>query len=261
MTHPQTAFRPRLVAILALFCFLTVACGASLTQVSSERSVDSAGQAPTAADQAAAPDTQPAITNDQAVEIDAPSPPAGGGHNFGVTLAEFSGGQDSGSGPASQASPDATTIEWDDLIPSGSAPAEIFARFEEQLEAVEIGSPESSAIYEQMQAEFDPAAINPDLDGEKIWLAGFVAPLTYTDDNIVTEFLLVPTFGACIHVPPPPPNQTIMVTVDEEYGLTFEEAWGAVWVEGTITLVSASTELGETSYTITNATSGSYNNF
>jgi hypothetical protein len=36
---------------------------------------------------------------------------------------------------------------------------------------------------------------------------GYMVPL---EDNLreVTEFLLVPCPGACIHVPPPPPNQS-----------------------------------------------------
>jgi len=109
-----------------------------------------------------------------------------------------------------------------------------------------------------MQAEFNPDAVNPDLDGEKILLAGFVAPLVYEDDR-VTEFLLVPTFGACIHVPPPPPNQTIMVVVDQ--GLTLDESWGAVWVEGTMVISASTTDLANASYEIVNARSGAYEGF
>ena len=216
----------------------------------------------TVADQALAteapPASAPAPTAPATNEPSAAAAPAAGGHSYGASLAEFTGeGDGAQSAARAQASPDAKFIEWGDLIPPGAAPEEVFARFEEQLEAVEIGSPESSALYQQMQAEFDPAAVNPNLDGQKVWLAGFVAPLTY-DDDIVTEFLFVPTFGACIHVPPPPPNQTIMVSVDRDDGLTVEDSWGAVWVEGTLTLASTSTDLADTSYTITGATSGVY---
>ena len=44
--------------------------------------------------------------------------------------------------------------------------------------------------------------------------AGFVVPLVF-DQTEVNEFLLVPFVGACIHVPPPPPNQMILVRSHE----------------------------------------------
>lgn len=57
----------------------------------------------------------------------------------------------------------------------------------------------------------------PGLDGVLLALAGFVLPLEY-DGKKVTEFLLVPWVGACIHTPPPPPNQIVHVVA----GLPFE---------------------------------------
>jgi hypothetical protein len=50
-----------------------------------------------------------------------------------------------------------------------------------------------------------------DLDGQVIRMAGFVTPLAFEGPNLV-EFLLVPYVGACIHVPPPPANQIVVVT-------------------------------------------------
>ena len=52
----------------------------------------------------------------------------------------------------------------------------------------------------------------PGLDGKLLALSGFVLPLEYQDKK-VTEFLLVPWVGACIHTPPPPPNQIVHVLV------------------------------------------------
>jgi len=131
------------------------------------------------------------------------------------------------------------------------------AKFQERLDAVTPGTEEASALYKEVQDYFNPEAINPELEGEKVRLAGFVAPLTY-DGDIVTEFLLVPNFGACIHVPPPPPNQTVMVTLDKETGLTLDESWGAVWVEGVVTIETSNTELAIASYTFSDATSDVY---
>ena len=50
----------------------------------------------------------------------------------------------------------------------------------------------------------------PELAGQNLALPGFVLPLEY-DGKKVTEFLLVPWVGACIHTPPPPPNQMVHV--------------------------------------------------
>jgi len=151
-----------------------------------------------------------------------------------------------------------SSIAWADLIPEGQSSQDLYERFEERLLEVEFGSEEATELYQEMEAAFDTEAVNEDLDGQQIWLAGFVAPLSF-DNERVNEFLLVPNFGACIHVPPPPPNQTILVNLDvDTEGLTIDEAWGAVWVEGTLTLVSAETELAPASYTITGATSGVY---
>ena len=40
-------------------------------------------------------------------------------------------------------------------------------------------------------------------------LPGYVVPLANAQDGRLTEFLFVPYYGACIHVPPPPPNQIV----------------------------------------------------
>ncbi len=49
-----------------------------------------------------------------------------------------------------------------------------------------------------------------DLNNKIVSVPGFMVPLE-DDADQVTEFLLVPFAGACIHVPPPPPNQMIYV--------------------------------------------------
>jgi hypothetical protein len=49
-----------------------------------------------------------------------------------------------------------------------------------------------------------------ELDGRRIRMPGYVLPLEFSGKNI-TEFLLVPFVGACVHVPPPPPNQIVYV--------------------------------------------------
>ncbi|NEZ56315.1 DUF3299 domain-containing protein [Adonisia turfae] len=52
---------------------------------------------------------------------------------------------------------------------------------------------------------------NTVLEEQSVNLSGYVLPLTWDQEQRVTQFLLVPYVGACIHVPPPPPNQIVYV--------------------------------------------------
>ena len=58
---------------------------------------------------------------------------------------------------------------------------------------------------------------NKKIIGKSIKLYGFMVPLEmdYHEDLIVNEFILVPSAGMCIHVPPPPPNQMVMIKLDK----------------------------------------------
>ena len=69
------------------------------------------------------------------------------------------------------------------------------------------------------------------LDGEIIKLPGYALPLSQAPDTL-TEFLLVPWVGACIHVPPPPPNQMVHVSFPE--GAAPRDRYAPVWIEGRI---------------------------
>jgi uncharacterized protein len=64
----------------------------------------------------------------------------------------------------------------------------------------------------------------------------------------VKEFLLVPFVGACIHVPPPPPNQ--IVYVKAEKGFEVSGSFDPVYVTGTLKVASQYTGLAETGYTL-----------
>ena len=73
------------------------------------------------------------------------------------------------------------------------------------------------------------SAVNPALDGKMIRLPGYVLPIEFKGKQ-VTEFLLVPWVGACIHTPPPPPNQIVHVKSDKP--LDINGTFDAVWVTG-----------------------------
>lgn len=123
--------------------------------------------------------------------------------------------------------------EWKQLIPEGFEPPPV----------------RSQAYYDQnpeeaKQSEIDAPMVS-ELDGKKIRIPGYVVQLEGDADN-VTEFLLVPYFGACIHVPPPPPNQIIHVTFPE--GVPYEITYDAVWVEGTVSVERKESELAVVGY-------------
>ena len=84
------------------------------------------------------------------------------------------------------------------------------------------------------------AAVNGTLNGQQVRLAGYVLPLG-TGGQKITEFLLVPWVGACIHTPPPPPNQMIHITVPG--GMEPRGQFSPVWIEGTIEVKPASYDL------------------
>lgn len=73
-------------------------------------------------------------------------------------------------------------------------------------------------------------AVN-ELNGAAIRMPGFVLPLEFAGRK-VTEFLLVPWIGACIHTPPPPPNQIVHVVLDEKQGFESKGRFEPVWVAG-----------------------------
>ncbi len=79
------------------------------------------------------------------------------------------------------------------------------------------------------------------LDGKPIKVPGFVVPLD-DDDTGLSEFLLVPSPQACVHVPPPPPNQMIMVRMKS--GKAPKRSWGPVWIMGTLHIASSDTQFG-----------------
>ena len=90
-------------------------------------------------------------------------------------------------------------------------------------------------------------AVVQELDGKRVHIGGYVVPLDFEATN-VKEFLLVPFVGACIHVPPPPPNQ--IVYVKSAKGFDVQGSFDPVYVTGTLKVASQYTGLAETGYSI-----------
>lgn len=143
-------------------------------------------------------------------------------------------------------------LEWDSLIPADYRPEALLSKYMEQLAELDDSSPKAMEIYGNIQAELDNAPINKSLDGKKVKLAGFIAPLENTDGK-VSEFLLVPYFGACIHVPPPPINQTVLVKTLKQEALNADEIYNPFWIKGTLSIDGESTDIGAAGYSILQA--------
>lgn len=82
--------------------------------------------------------------------------------------------------------------------------------------------------------------VNAELDGQVIRMPGYLLPLEFSGKE-VTEFLLVPYVGACIHSPPPPPNQ--IVHVKPEKPVANLQVFAPIWVTGKMTTTSAKKSL------------------
>lgn len=131
----------------------------------------------------------------------------------------------------------AIEITWDDLIPPGVPYSEIIAEGEMD---------ESNDIWRPI---FDTNAtkLNPTLDGAYIKMPGFIIPIELLASG-VNSFVLVPYVGACLHTPPPPPNQLVFVTTNTPW--PNDDLWEAVWVTGQMQHEVRSTEVAETGYAL-----------
>jgi len=134
-------------------------------------------------------------------------------------------------------------VGWDDLLPKGWDPMASFKGLD--LSKMKDSDPRADEAMRNLRRAWDAAPANEDMNGAKVRIAGFLVPLEWGDKKL-KEFVLVPYFGACIHVPPPPVNQIIHVVADTPAkGM---QAMEAVWVEGTLEVALADTTMGKSSY-------------
>ena len=137
-------------------------------------------------------------------------------------------------------------LNWPDLLP------------EEQTELAGLsqqGSQGAAArLFEHDESSTEipdqpySVGVVQDLDGARVMLPGFVVPLELAENGKVTEFLLVPYVGACIHYPPPPANQIVYVILPKP--VEIESLWVPYWVAGEMHTQFRESELGNAGYTI-----------
>ena len=140
----------------------------------------------------------------------------------------------------------ARTLEWDDLMPADFDPGAPF----KDIDIASLSDDDSRAqeLMAKLRKLWDEAPVVAALDGARIRLPGFAIPLE-SDGQLASRFLLVPYYGACIHVPPPPLNQTVLV--EAPTGARIQRVFDPVWVTGQLTVQRADTELANAGYTLT----------
>ncbi|WP_102796735.1 DUF3299 domain-containing protein [Bowmanella denitrificans] len=142
------------------------------------------------------------------------------------------------------------TIEWDALLPEQDLKAfneappinhgdETYAvPLADQSEADSIQQQIDEIKRQRVKEALASTRIRAEFNQQKVRLAGFVVPLEYHADQSVQSAFLVPYFGACIHIPPPPPNQIIFLRFPAGYQV--DDIYQAYWISGQL-----STELME----------------
>jgi hypothetical protein len=137
-------------------------------------------------------------------------------------------------------------INWSELSPKDWDAAKALRGID--LAALQDGDPRANELLAKMREAADNAPPNPALAGSLIRIAGFVVPLEEARGEI-SEFLLVPYFGACIHTPPPPANQIIHVkNAPPSRGLPGLQSMDVVWVTGRLQITRADTMMGVSGY-------------
>ncbi len=139
---------------------------------------------------------------------------------------------------AARAETDWREIDWLELMPATDV------ALLESLPEVEHEGEGAAALPDEIMT----GRTVPEMDGVIGKIPGFVVPLKTTQDMRILEFFLVPYYGACIHVPPPPPNQIIHVTYPG--GFKLDVLYEPVWVQGTLEIERTENDIASASYAL-----------
>lgn len=101
---------------------------------------------------------------------------------------------------------------------------------------------------QEVTAAWQSTNVVPEFNNLSVKIPGFVVPLEFDAAQNVTEFFLVPYFGACIHTPAPPPNQIIYVEVPG--GFALKSIYEPYYVQGTMAITMTHKEIGISAYSM-----------
>jgi uncharacterized protein len=155
-------------------------------------------------------------------------------------------------------------IDWVDLLPDEDLqalmnPPSWMTEIVDGSDADDLALLSSDRPFDQPLSESDErfrqalnsSAIRPEFDNQAVRIPGFIVPLAFDDRRRTIEFFLVPYFGACLHLPPPPPNQIIYVNY--EPGLELDLLYEPYWIEGVLRADSVANPVADAAYRITAA--------
>jgi uncharacterized protein len=150
-------------------------------------------------------------------------------------------------------------LKWDQLVPPAPPkPPKPFFAGRGPVDLGKLGRPDDGSpappplpegrwMSAPARTTTAPVPVVEGLAGKRVHIGGYIVPLDF-DATRVTDFLLVPFVGACIHVPPPPANQIIYVKIGE--GFDVRGTFDPVWVTGTLKVAATFTGLAEAGYSL-----------
>jgi len=150
-------------------------------------------------------------------------------------------------------------LQWHQLVPPAPPkPPKSFLAGRGPVDLGKLGGPDDDTLAPPplpegrwmstpVRKEAMPAPVVESLGGKRVHIGGYVVPLNF-DATRVTDFLLVPFVGACIHVPPPPANQIIYVKIEQ--GFDVQGTFDPVWVTGTLKVAPTFTGLADAGYSL-----------
>ncbi|NRB00243.1 MAG: DUF3299 domain-containing protein, partial [Rhodobacteraceae bacterium] len=127
------------------------------------------------------------------------------------------------------ASNDVISLNWSDLVPDTGGVDMDRLRMMGVVQHGEMTTPLDQELGGKVTDEFNDQTVR---------MPGYLLPLDF-EGMAMTTGLLVPYVGACIHVPPPPPNQLVFLTTETPYEL--QGLFEPVWVTGTFGIASTET--------------------
>lgn len=151
-------------------------------------------------------------------------------------------------------------IDWVDLLPDDDLQAlmnppswllEVEDGSEEDSLDALFAAREADAVGDRFMQALKSADVRPEMQGRAVRLPGFIVPLSFDQHRKVIEFFLVPYFGACLHLPPPPPNQILYIEYGE--GIEVENLQQPYWVDGELAIATTSNRTGSSAYSLITA--------
>lgn len=148
------------------------------------------------------------------------------------------------------------SAEWVDLIPKDDLDALLnppdyiddIAENSDEDQLNEIFQAIDNDTNDRYQQALVSTRVIEASDNLAIKIPAFIVPLEFDDEQNVTQFFMVPFFGACIHMPPPPPNQTIFV--DYPQGFKLESLTDPYWISGILKTSLVENEMATAAYTM-----------